>query len=133
MKTLFVIFALFIGTANSIAQQSKQNPYIDLTEKQAFERYKKSNIRKALGLTLKDFNYKDLVQNGQTDKLSEIMILNETKDKTFISFIQKYYSFSDILGANKLPLCDDCSMIIYNNIKQAKTFDFRGYNYNSGT
>lgn len=124
INTLFILISTF-----AFAQQNNPSLIIDLTEKQAFERYKKSNVRKALGLKIKDFNYKDLIQNARVDKLSELAIFQNSQDKKFLDFASHLYSNgTTILRKDGTPKCDDCSTIIYEKIEDIKHWTF-GYSY----
>lgn len=69
MKTLLLTTLLISGIAFG---QSK-----DLTKKQAFELYKKSNVRIALGYKLSDF--KNWYESGELTK--ETLILNSLNKK----------------------------------------------------
>ncbi|WP_407532940.1 hypothetical protein [Elizabethkingia anophelis] len=69
MKTLLLTTLLISGIAFG---QSK-----DLTKKQAFDLYKKSNVRIALGYKLSDF--KDWYESGELTK--ETLILNSLNKK----------------------------------------------------
>ncbi|MDV3777589.1 hypothetical protein CMU25_01555 [Elizabethkingia anophelis] len=103
MKTLLLTILLISGIAFG---QSK-----DLTKKQAFDLYKKSNVRIALGYKVSDFNK---IYNTRKSGLKinrESIILNNIKDKEEIKKIQWYYNF---------PQCFDCNTIIYESEKTAK-------------
>lgn len=132
MKNFFLSLVLTLSSFAFSQEQFNPNLIIDLTEQQALERYKSSNVRKALKLKIKDFNYKELIQYAQSDKLSDIIILNSTDDNKIIRLIKLAEAFQNTETPNGLPMCDDCGMIIFSseyNIKH--NFDFRGTNYNT--
>lgn len=114
MKTFLLLSVL----ASTFAfGQSK----IDLTEKQAFEAFKKSNVRKSVGLKIKDFNYNDIKQYSNADKLSETLILKSVPKKSDLDFISQYYwRGTHSRQKNGTPICDDCGMIIFWSIKDLK-------------
>ena len=108
---------------------------IDITEKEAFKRYKNSNIRKAVGMKLKEFNFKEFIKYGKSydlDKVSNMLIFNTTKDEKFLNFIKAYSNQSLILNRDKTPICVDCNMIVFTNEKDAKSeqWNFHGMTFN---
>lgn len=123
INTLFILISTF-----AFAQQNNPSLIIDLTEKQAFERYKKSNVRKALGLKIKDFNYKDLIQNAQSERLSEVIVLKDYNSQILQS-IKNTYQLGDI-SLNQLNTagvgypCEDCHNIIYLSLSELKEHPF---------
>lgn len=132
MKNLFIAIAITLSSFAFSQEQFNPNLIIDLTEQQALERYKSSNVRKALKLKLKDFDYQYFIQQAQTDKLSDIIILNSTDDKKIIRLIKLADNYQKTINDFGLPMCDDCGMIIFSSEYDIKhNFDFRGANYNS--
>lgn len=103
MKTLLLTTLLICSIAFG---QSK-----DLTKKQAFELYKKSNVRIALRYKLSDFNSIYNTKKSGLKVNRESIILNYIKDKEEIKKIQWYHNF---------PQCFDCNTIIYESEATAK-------------
>lgn len=103
MKTL-LFFVLFSGL--TFAQITK-----DLSKKQAYELYKKSNVRIALGYKLSDFNRIYNTKNTVFTLDKESIILKSIKDKEELKKIQWYHA--------RKP-CIDCNTIIYENEETAK-------------
>lgn len=127
INTLFILISTF-----AFAQQNNPSLIIDLTEKQAFERYKKSNVRKALGLKIKDFNYKDLINVTEAKKLSELAVLNNTSNEKLIRYAKTIINYSNQPPMpNGLPLCDDCSMIYTKTLNGIKEYSFKGVSYDT--
>ncbi len=119
MKKLISILAIFCFTISF--SQIK----VDLTKKQAYERFKNSNVRKACGIKLSEFNqiYKTSLSEGSTEKLSNCAIYNNTKDKKLIELISTEYARGTSVNPySKTTYCADCYLIIYNSIKAAKEY-----------
>lgn len=132
MKNLFLSLVLTLSSFAFSQEQFNPNLIVDLTEQQALERYKSSNVRKAIKFKLKDFDYQYFIQQAQTDKLSDIIILNSTDDKKLTRLIKLAMAFQNTETPKGLPMCDDCGMIVFSSEYDIKhNFDFRGTNYNT--
>lgn len=121
MKTLLLSlsFVLFSGLAFG---QTK-----DLSKKQAYQMFVKSNVRKALGFKLSDFNKVMSEKNFEIDK--ETLILNSVNKKDLQYISEMYYRGTHSRQKDGLPICDDCSTIIYwskTELKEANKSFFPG-------
>lgn len=104
MKTLLLSLSLVFFSGLAFGQSK------DLTKKQAYQMFVKSNVRKALGYKTKDF---EKVYNTKSSILKldrESIILNSIKDKDELMKIQMYHA--------RKP-CIDCANIIYESEKTA--------------
>ncbi|MCT4141223.1 hypothetical protein HZP65_10805 [Elizabethkingia anophelis] len=107
MKTLLfsVSFVLFSGLAFGQAK--------DLTKKQAYQMFVKSNVRKALGIKQSEFNTIIDTKNTAFQVNSESLILNSVNKEDLNYIKEMYYRGTHTRQKNGLPICDDCSNIIY--------------------
>ena len=102
MKTL-LFFVLFSGL--SFAQTK------DLSKKQAYQMFIKSNVRKTLGFKTSDFNKIMSEKNFEINK--ETLILNSVSKKDLKYINEMYFRGTHTRKRDGLPICDDCSNIIY--------------------
>lgn len=120
MKNFVLLIALFVSSI-SFGQK-----LIDLNEKQAFEKWKSSNIRENLMYEVKEFNYKNLVKEAKKLKvpLSKMIILNSSKDEIFIEHLAFRHSISSASTGENIIYCERCNNIPYQNIeKKYKNFN----------
>lgn len=118
MKSIYILSALMVSTCLFSQQLSK---------KEAYQRFKDSNVRKSLGIKLKDFDYNEIVRlsNNLETPIKDMIIFHSYSDKRFMDFVKcNYYQGTTINKNTKTPYCDDCSTIIYYSYKDAKDFSF---------
>lgn len=118
MKKLFIICSTLLFSL-SFAQIK------DISKKEAYNRFKNSNIRKACKISLKEFDiiYLNSLKNENSNvkKISESAIYNSTNDKKLKEIISMQYFRGTIINTNtKVPNCAGCDLIIYNSIKEIK-------------
>lgn len=120
MKKLFIICSTLLFSL-SFAQIK------DISKKEAYNRFKNSNIRKACKISLKEFDiiYLNSLKNENSNvkKISESAIYNSSDDKKLKELISAEYLRGTIVKVNLgYPECSDCNSIIYNSIKEIKEF-----------
>ena len=122
MKTTFIFTAL-LASVLTFGQIK-----IDLNKNEAKQAFYNSNIRKALNIKRTSFNYNEIIKLSKLwntkGKLSDIFILNSTKDKELIQLIKRYYSWYELNEATKGQNgCVDCNSILYQDKNTTKKKD----------
>lgn len=103
MKTLLLSLSFVLFSGIAFGQK--------ISKKEAYEAYKKSNVRIALGYKLSDFNRIYNTKNTIFIVDRESIILNSIKDKEALEKIKWFHS--------KTP-CNDCKNIIYESRETAE-------------
>lgn len=108
MKTLLLL-AVF-STSIFSAQQ--------LSKKEAYNRFKNSNIRKALGIKLNSFNYNELLEKSKhfDIPLKNMVILNSTTDNDLLNQIEYDFSRRNPKEKDGADFCTYCKFVPFADI-----------------
>lgn len=109
--------------------KNMKSKFFDISEKQAFEKWKNSNIRKQLEYEIEDFDYIYFKENAVRFKtpISKMILLNSSNNAEF----REWISGNAYISSNpnsKNPECDRCNLYYqYTDINKAiKKFHKQG-------